>query len=68
VPRWSLDGVVYPVAVGDLIVSVDIGELRAVDRPDFEGDEFHQRETPFTLVDGVAYVRNGASVSALAAP
>jgi outer membrane protein assembly factor BamB len=43
-------------------VSVDDGE---VDWPAYEGDEYSQRETPFVLVDGVAYVRNGNSVSAL---
>ncbi len=42
--------------------TVDDGE---VDWPDYDGDEYSQRETPFVLADGVAYVRNGNTVSAV---
>jgi outer membrane protein assembly factor BamB len=42
--------------------TVDDGD---VDWPEYEAAEYTQRETPFTLADGVAYVRNGRTVSAL---
>jgi outer membrane protein assembly factor BamB len=42
--------------------AVDDGE---VDWAEYQGEEYSQRETPFVLADGVAYVRNRNSVSAL---
>jgi outer membrane protein assembly factor BamB len=47
---------------GTVLFTTDIGD---VDWPEYEGDEFRQRESPFTLAGGVAYVRDGATVSAL---
>lgn len=59
------DGRLHGVDGGTVVWSAPVGDGE-VDWPEHGGDEYSQRETPFMLVDGVAYVRDRNSVSALA--